>query len=131
MLGDHGSVERSKHYHFDMLFVGCVKVEVKATQLGVVRTGFNVRRVNHGWTVYSDRHSALVKESYGYYALVLMVDSDILCVRFIEACKALSHLNNSMDSTGKPRIRLGALYHAMKPEEFFRVCEGIKDGSHA
>ena len=131
LLGDRGSVERSKQWHYDMLFMGCVKVEVKAAQLGIVRTGFKVRRVNHGWTIYCDRHKALCDEKHGYYALVLMVDADILCVRFIEARKALNHLTNSMDSTGKPRIRLGALYQAMKPEEFFSLCDKIAGGSPA
>jgi len=126
MLSSHGLVARSKKWCYDMLFMGCVKVEVKATQLCVIRTGFKeVRRVNHGWTVYGDRHSALMDVEHGYYALVLMLDREILCVRFIEAQKALNHLNNSIDSSGKPRIRFGALYQSMKPERFFRVCKEI------
>jgi hypothetical protein len=131
LLSSHGTVERSKQWHYDMLFMGRVNVEVKATQLGVIRTGFDVRRVNHGWTIYYDRHDALLKEEHGYYALVLMVDTEIICVRFLEANKAMHHLNNSMDSTGKPRIRLGALYQAMKPEQFIRECVKIIGGSDA
>ena len=131
LLSGHGLVERSKQWHYDMLFMGRIKVEVKAAQLGNVRTGFKVRRVNHGWTIYKDKHATLLQEEHGYYALVLMLDTDIICVRFLEAQKAMKHQMNSLDSTGKPRIRLGALYQAMKPEEFFQACDKIIGGSHA
>jgi len=125
LLSAHGEVLRSKQWHYDLIFNNRFKVEVKSTQLGIVRTGFNVRRVNHGWTLYADRHQELLKEDNGFYALVLMIDKDILCVRFMEAAKATKHLNNSLDYTKKPRVRLGALYKAMKPKDFLQLCEKL------
>jgi hypothetical protein len=121
-LSAHGRIDRERCWHFDFLFMGNVHVEVKSAQLGIFRTGFGVRRVNHGWTIYRDRHSKLLQEPHGFYALVLMLGPEVLCVRFLPASDATGNLCNSMDSTMKPRIRLGALYNALKPCEFIQLC---------
>lgn len=124
-LSAHGEALHRRNHHYDILFNNLIKIEVKSTQLGILRTGFNVRRVNHGWTTYRDTHSQLADEKYGYYALVLMIDDEVIHFRFLEADKASKNLMNSYDSTMKPRIRFGALYKSMTPKEFLQTIDAI------
>ena len=129
-LSAHGHLLRQRNHYYDMVFENHFKIEVKSAQLGVLRTGYKVRRVNHGWTLDRESHAELAKENRGYYALVLMIDDEVVHFRFIHAKKALKNLTNCLDYTRKPRIRLGALYTALTPKEFLEEVEKIKETEH-
>lgn len=126
-LSAHGETKHLRRLHYDLLFERLIHIEVKATQLCIIRTGYNVRRVNHGWTLYEYNHRLLCEEPHGFYALALMIDKDIIHFRFLPAKQASVNLTNSPDSTYKPRIRFGALYKSMTPEAFIATALKIKE----
>lgn len=123
MLSYHGPVEKVNNLHYDIIFRGNIIIEIKTTQLCMLRTGYNMRRMCSGWTIYKRSHEILRDEPNGYYALVLMIDKEPISIRFIHSSEADKHMYNMHINCDKPRIRLGALYSSMTLNEFIAQCD--------